>query len=124
MENLAVNEAHFLDEDKIYKELKNYLPSPKFKLHRLENIESCWEFIENNSIESFVKSFCNETLTRVYRLIIFSSEIKFGNLFLHHLSRAIERESLKRNFDCFQLVKQDKNDVLDVIYNAKQIIYI
>ena len=124
MENLAVNEAHFLDEDKIYKELKNYLPSPKFKLYRLENIESCWEFIENNSIESFVKSFCNETLTRVYRLIIFSSEIKFGNLFLHHLIRAIERESLKRNFDCFQLVKQDKNDVLDVIYNAKQIIYI
>ena len=124
MENLAVNEAHFLDEDKIYKELKNYLPSPKFKLYRLENIESCWEFIENNSIESFVKSFCNETLTRVYRLIIFSSEIKFDNLFLHHLSRAIERESLKRNFDCFQLVKQDKNDVLDVIYNAKQIIYI
>ena len=124
MENLAVNKVYFFDEDKIYKELKNYLPSPKLKLYRLENIESCWEFIENNSIKNFVKSFCNETLTKVYRLIIFSSEIKFDNLFLYHLRGAIERESLKRNFDCFQLVKQDKNDVLDVIYNAKQIIYI
>ena len=111
-------------EGKINEKLIKYLPSPKFKLYRLENIESCWEYIKNNSIQSFVKSFCNETLTKVYRLMLFSSEIELDNFFLYYLKRAIERESLKRNFDCFQLVKQDKYDVLDVIYNDKQIIHL
>ena len=43
----------------------------KKKFLRLENIESCWEFLEHNSIETFVKLFCEETLCRVFRLIIF-----------------------------------------------------
>ena len=94
------------------------------KLYRLENIESCWDYLEHNSIEKFTQSFCNETLTRVYRLMIFSSELDISPYFLYNLQRAIERESLKRNFDCFQLVKQDKNDVIDVIYNDKQFIYL
>ena len=69
-----------------------YLPSPKFRLYRLENIESCWDFIENNSIERFVKTFCNETLTKVYRLMLFSSEIKLDNFFC-----IILNELLKEN---------------------------
>ena len=109
---------------KIDQELIKYLPSPNIKLYRLENIDSCWDFMNNNSIERFVESFCNETLTKVYRLMLFSSEIKADNFFLYYLKRAIERESLKRNFDCFNLVKQDKNTVIDVIYNEQQIILI
>ena len=94
------------------------------KLYRLENIESCWNFMENNSIQSFVELFCNETLSRVYRLMLFSSEIEADRFFLYDLKKAIERESIKRNFDCFQLVKQDKHTVIDVIYHQKQIIYL
>ena len=93
-------------------------------LYRLENIESCWDYIEHNSIESFVQSFCNETLSKVYRLMIFSSEIEVSPRFLYELRHAIERESLKRNFDCFKVVTQDKNTVIDVIYNQKQIVYL
>ena len=109
---------------KIDQELIKYLPSPNIKLYRLENIDSCWDFMNNNSIERFVESFCNETLTKVYRLMLFSSEIKADKFFLYYLKRAIERESLKRNFHCFQLVKQDKHTVINVIYNNKQIIYL
>ena len=123
MENLTVDKNLFT-EGKINENLNKYLPSPKYKLYRLENLESCWDFIEDNSIDCFVRSFCNETLTKVYRLMLFSSEIKLDNFFLYYLKRAIETESLKRNFDCFQLVKQNKYDVMDVIYNDKQIIYI
>ena len=111
-------------ESKIDQELIKYLPFPNIRLYRLENIESCWDFMNNNSIQRFVESFCNETLTKVYRLMLFSSEIKVDNFFLYELQRAIERESLKRNFDCFQLVKQDKNTVIDVIYNKQQIVYL
>ena len=112
-------------ESKIDQELLKYLPSPKVRLYRLENLDSCWDFINDNSIERFVESFCNETLTKVYRLMIFSTELKVNsNLFMYNLKRAIEEESIKRNFDCFQLVKQDKYTVIDVIYNNQQIIYL
>ena len=95
------------------------------KLLRLENIESCWVILEEKLIEDFVKLFCNETLTKVYRLLIFSSELKhLNNVFINHLQKAIEHESIKRKFDCFQLVKQSNEDVLDVIYCDKKIIYL
>ena len=95
------------------------------KLLRLENVESCWLILKEKSIEEFVKLFCNETLTKVYRLLIFSSELDhLNNLFLNELQKAIESESIKRKFDCFQLVKQSNEDVLDVIYCNKKIIYI
>ena len=122
MENSTVLDKNLFTEGKFNETL--YLPFPKYRLYRLENLESRWDFIENNSIECFVRTFCNETLTKVYRLMLFSSEIKLDNFFLYYLKRAIERESLKRNFDCFQLVKQNKHDVMDVIYNEKQIIYL
>ena len=111
-------------EGKIDQELSKYLPFPNIRLYRLENIESCWDFMKNNSIQRFIETFCNETLTKVYRLMLFSSEIQLNKFFLYELQRAIERESLKRNFDCFQLVKQDKNTVIDVIYNEQQIVYL
>ena len=114
-------------EGKIDPKLIKYLPktnSHMDKLFRLENIESCWDFMENNSIQSFVELFCNETLSRVYRLMLFSSEIEADRFFLYDLRKASERESIKRNFDCFKLVKQDKHTVIDVIYHQKQIIYL
>ena len=94
---------------------------PKF---RLENIESCWNFIEDNSIQSFVELFCNETLSRVYRLMIFSSELKQNNIFLNELKKSIDKEAIKRNFDCFQTVKQTSDSVRDVIYYQKRIIHL
>ena len=94
------------------------------KLHRLENIESFTDFLEHNSIERFCDTFCNETLSRVYRLVIFSKEINASPSFLRSLQRAIERESLERNFDCFKVVKQDRRDVMDVIYYQKDFVYL
>ena len=94
------------------------------KLHRLENIESFTDFLEYNSIERFIETFCNETLSRVYRLIIFSKEINATPHFLYNLQRAIERESLSRNFDCFNVVKQNRDDVMDVIYHQKEFVYL
>ena len=114
-------------EGKIDPKLIKYLPktnSHMDKLFRLENIESCWDFMENNSIQSFVELFCNETLSRVDRLLIFSSDLQYDRFSLYELKKTIERESIKRNFDCFQLVKQNRHDVIDVIYNQKQIIYL
>ena len=96
----------------------------KRKLFRLENIESCWDFIEDNSIESFVELFCNETLSKIYRLMIFSSELKQNNIFLNEVKKSIDEEAIRRNFDCFQLVKQTSDSVTDIIYNQKQIIYL
>ena len=122
MENLTVDKTLFA-ESKIDQELKKYLPCPKTRLYRLQNIESCWDYLNDNSIQSFVGSFCNETLTKVYRLMLFSSEIKADTFFLYKLKKAIERESLERNFDCFKLVKQDKYHVIDVIYVNKQIVF-
>ena len=129
MNETASNKMNFNEqlfvEGKIQPELRKYLPKNNSrKLFRLENIESCWKFMEDNSIKSFVELFCNETLTRVYRLMLFSSEIEADRFFLYELKRAIEGESLTRNFDCFQLVKQDKNTVIDVIYHDKRIIYL
>ena len=94
------------------------------KLYRLENIESYLDYLEHNSIERFTQTFCNETLSRVYRLVIFSREIDASPYFLYNLQRAIERESLKRNFDCFQVLRQNKYDVLDVIYHEKKFVYL
>ena len=94
------------------------------KLHRLENIESYLDYLKHNSIERFTETFCNETLSRVYRLVMFSREIDATRHFLYNLQRAIERESLKRNFDCFQVVKQDKYDMVDVIYHQKEFVYL
>ena len=94
------------------------------KLHRLENIDSYLDYLEHNSIERFTETFCNETLSRVYRLVIFSKEIDASPHFLYQLQRAIERESLKRNFDCFKVIKQTKYDVLDVIYHQKEFVYL
>ena len=94
------------------------------KLHRLENVESYLDFLTDNSIDKFIETFCNETLSRVYRLVMFSKEIDASPFFLYNLQRAIERESLKRNFDCFNTVKQNKNDVIDVIYHRKQFVYL
>ena len=92
------------------------------KLFRLENINSCWDFIENNSIESFTQLFCNETLSRVYRLMIFITDLKQNAMFLNELRKSIDREAIKRNFDCFQPVKQTHESVIDVIYFQKRII--
>ena len=94
------------------------------KLFRLENIESCWDFIKDNSVKSFVELFCNETLSRVYRLMIFSSELQQDHFFLNELKKAIDREAIKRKFDCFEPVKENKYTVMDVIYNQKQIIHL
>ena len=94
------------------------------KLHRLENIESFTDFLEYNSVERFVDTFCNETLSRVYRLIIFSKEINADPTLLYRLQRAIERESLKRDFDCFKVVKQNRRGVMDVIYHQKDFVYL
>ena len=91
---------------------------------RLENIESCWDFLEDYSIQNFVDLFCNETLSKIYRLMIFSSELKQDNIFLNELKKAIEKEAIKRNFDSFYVVKQNSDSVIDVIYCQKQIIRI
>ena len=94
------------------------------KLFRLENIESCWDFIEYHSIQSFVELFCNETLSRVYRLMIFSSELEQDHFFLYEVKNAIEKQAIKRKFDCFELIKQNKYDVRDVIYSQNKIIHL
>ena len=94
------------------------------KLFRLENIESCWTFMEKNSIGSFVELFCNETLSKVYRLIIFSSDLKQNNIFLNEVKKAIDREAIKRKFDCFQPVKQTRESVFDVLYCDRRIIFL
>ena len=93
-------------------------------LFRFENIESCWYILEDYSIQSFVKLFCNETLSKIYRLIIFSSDLKQDNIYLNELKKAIEKEAIKRNFDCFHVLKQNSDSVMDVIYHEKQIIHI
>ena len=94
------------------------------KLFRLENIDSCWDFMKDNSIQSFVELFCNETLSRVYRLIIFSSDLQQNRMFLKEVRNAIDSEAVKRKFDCFQPIKENKYNVRDIIYNQKQIIYL
>ena len=97
------------------------------KKFKLENIESWVEFIEENSIESFTDLFYNETLSRVYRLIISHSELKADNKFLNNVKLATDKESEKRNFDCYT-PKNNKNwnheNVFDVVYCNKKIIYI
>ena len=96
----------------------------KRKLFRLENIVSCWDFIEHNSIQSFVELFYNETLSKIYRLMIFDSSLKQNNIFLNEVKKNIDKEAIKRNFDCFQPVKQTSDDVIDVIYYQERIIHL
>ena len=81
--------------------------------------------MEENSIESFVDLFWNESLSKVYRLIIFSSELEQDNQFLNKVKNSIDREAIKRKFDCFQPVNKclHKN-VFDVVYCDKKIIYL
>ena len=93
------------------------------KLLRLENIESCWDFMKDNSIARFVELFCNETLSRVYRLIIFSSDLLEDHMFLKDVRNAIDTEAIKRKIDCFQPIKQNRYFVKDVIYHQKELIY-
>ena len=93
------------------------------KLLRLENIESCWDFMKDRSIQNFVQLFCNETLSRVYRLIIFSSDLEQDHMFLKDVRNAIDFEAKKRKIDCFQPIKQNRYIVKDVIYHQKEIIY-
>ena len=94
------------------------------KLYRLENIESYLDYLTYNSIKEFTSKFCNETLSKVYRLLIFSKEIDADPLFLFRLKCTIERESLERNFDCFKVIKQEDYNVIDVIYHEKELICI
>ena len=96
----------------------------KKKHFRLENIDSIWEFLEYNSIKSFTQLFCNETLSKVYRLMIYSTELKCNTMFLNELRKSIDREAIKRNFDCFQPIKQTDESVIDVIYCQNKIIYL
>ena len=93
------------------------------KLLRLENIESCWEFMEDNSIQRFCELFCNETLSKVYRLLIFSSELPDNHIFLKDVRNAIDNEAKLRKFDCFQTIKENRYKVTDVIYVGKRICY-
>ena len=82
----------------------------KFKKFRLENIEQCWDYIHNEGLESFIYNFSNETLSKVYRLIIFSSELPNVNTFYHNVQVNIEDEAQKRKFDCFSPhVKDNKS---------------
>ena len=104
-----------------HQSISNHIIMEK-KLFRLENIDSCWDFIDYHSIASFTELFCNETLSKVYRLMIFSTDLKQNNMFLNEVKKAIEREAIKRNFDCFKPVKQAYENVIDVIYCQKKII--
>ena len=97
--------------------------SSRRKLFKLENIESCWTFMKENSIESFTELFCNETLSRVYRLIIFSSDLEQDNKFLNEVKNAIDKEAIKRKFDCFQPVNKCLHEnVFNVVYCDRRII--
>ena len=70
--------------------------SLKFKKFRLENIDQCWDYIHNEGLKNFIYNFSNETLSKVYRLIIFSSELpKYNkNMFYHNVQMNIEDENL------------------------------
>ena len=97
----------------------------QFKKFRLENLEQCWDCIKSEGLEFFIKNFSNETLTKVFRLIIFSSELpKYHNKFYYDVQRSIENEAEKRNFDCFSHTEDNKSDIFDVVYVDKKIVII
>ena len=98
----------------------------KFKKFRLENIERCWDYIHNEGLENFICNFSNETLTKVYRLIIFSSELpKYNtNLFYHNVQTSIQNEAEKRKFDCFLHLKDNKSEIFDVVYVDDKLVLI
>ena len=92
--------------------------------YRLQNIDSCWTYIEDNSIKEFITLFSNETLSKVFRLIIFSSELLNNKIFLNKLKNEIDIEAQKRKFDCFQPIKDNSEKIIDVLYCDKKIIYL
>ena len=99
----------------------------RYRRYRLENIDKCWDYINENDLESFIHNFSNETLSKVYRLIIFSSELPKSNIytFYHNVQVSIEDEAQKRKFDCFSPhVKDNKSEIFDVIYVDKKIVLI
>ena len=97
----------------------------KYKKYRLENFEKCWDYIKNEGLEDFIYNFSNETLGKVYRLIIFSSELpEYSNKFYYSVQTNIEHEAQKRKFDCFSRIKDNKSNVFDVIYVDNKLILI
>ena len=97
----------------------------KYKKYRLENVEKCWDYIKNEGLEEFVYNFSNETLTKVFRLIIFSSELpEYDNKFYYNVQVSIEHEAQKRKFDCFSHIKDNKSNVFDVIYVDNKLVLI
>ena len=97
----------------------------KYKKFRLENIDTCWDYINNESIENFIYNFSNETLSKVYHLIIFSSELPpYNNKFYYNVQVNIEHEAKKRKFDCFSHIKDNKSDIFDVVYVDNKIVLI
>lgn len=99
--------------------------SLKFKKFWLENFDRCWDYINNESLENFIYNFSNETLSKVYRLIIFSSKLpKYNNKFYYNIQRSIEHEAEKRKFDCFSHIKDNKSDIFDVVYVDNKLVMI
>ena len=97
----------------------------KYKKYRLENFEKCWDYIKNEGLEDFICNFSNETLAKVYRLIIFSSELPgYDNKFYYNVQLNIEHEAQKRKFDCFSHIKDNKSNVFDVIYVDNKLVLI
>ena len=98
----------------------------RYKKYRLENVEKCWDYINNEGLESFIYNFSNETLSKVFRLIIFSSELPENNknIFYHNVQCSIENEAQKRKFDCFSHIKDNKSEIFDVVYVNNNLILI
>ena len=84
-------------------------------------VGSLWKKIQ---LEALLNYFVTETLSKVYRLLIFSTDLEPDKKFLNEVQKAIDFESIKRKFDCFQLVKQSSESVQDVIYCNEKIIYL
>ena len=76
----------------------------RYRKYRLENIDKCWDYINENDLESFIHNFSNETLSKVYRLIIFSSELPKSNIntFYHNVQVSIEEKHKNENLIAFR----------------------
>ena len=97
----------------------------KYKKFRLENIDTRFNYINNEGIESFIYNFSSETLSKVYRLIIFSSELPpYDNKSYYNVQVNIEHEAEKRKFDCFSHIKDNKSDIFGVVYVDNKIVLI
>ena len=106
--------------------MSEQISNVRYKKFRLENIDKCWDYINEEGIESFIYNFSNETLSKVFRLIIFSSELPEcnTNIFYHAIQVNIENEAKNRKSDCFSYGKDNKSEVFDVIYVDKKIVLI